>query len=187
MPDFKQLEGTGITNDFSDKSIAALCKSIKQQLLPEALDDALKSASSIDRLPNSCLERAVLNVAERINYGADLQHTPSSSNNKTVLKVPTGLCIWRWEAKERSLLPAQIQEKAESRRNERLAAKKELGLLIDSLNEQQRLALFGVKDASLPAPPDAVIEKEIDVILVGSQEPGKEVRHPLPIHRAMSD
>src|ERR1700761_5528797 len=68
----------------SDKTLPALCKSIKQQLTPEPLEAVADACTPLaDKLPTSTLERAILSVAERVNYGADPKPTTSAPGGVT--------------------------------------------------------------------------------------------------------
>jgi len=99
----------------SDKTLPALTKSIRNELLP-TLDetngegDCLSPAHS--HLPIQTVETAIKLVVNRNNYGLDGTGTG---------KLPAAVCVWRWEVKDeyRDWLPKNAQEKAEVRMAER--------------------------------------------------------------------
>jgi hypothetical protein len=65
-------------------------------------------------LPLSVVEAAVKSILIRKNYGLD---APLGGG-----KLPTALCVWRWEVKEehRDWLPKAVREKADGRLAERI-------------------------------------------------------------------
>ena len=98
----------------SDKSLSALTKHIRQELLPTVDEDTAENSSHIsDALPLSVVDAAIKYVMNRNNYG--LSH-PNGG------KVPATMCIWRWEVKEEfwDWLPKSGREKAEQRLAERV-------------------------------------------------------------------
>ena len=162
----------------SDKTLPALCKSIKQQLVPEPLEAATDASKPLaDKLPTSTLERAILSVAERVNYGADPQLTTSASGGtpNAVNKVPANLCLWRWEVKDRSGFPAQLRERVETRRNERVAAKQDLAMIIDALPDDLRASLFGAKPDAVNSTVTPTSAKDASLVRNGSPDSAKEV------------
>lgn len=102
----------------SDKSLATLAKHIRAELLPaQDEDEDNTNSGSTDvstSLPLSIIESAIKSVLNRNNYGID---SPSGGG-----KLPSGLCVWRWEAKEeyRDWLPKAAREKADGRLAERI-------------------------------------------------------------------
>lgn len=88
---------------FSDKTLNVLGKQVRKTLCPTTADDSAEGSKSLDTiLTQECIDKAINQVAERKNYGLD--------------DAPAGLCIWRWEVKDISLLlgssgnPAQRME-----------------------------------------------------------------------------
>lgn len=106
---------------FSDKTLAALSKYIRLELLPTQDDqEGWKNESSpaLIALPISAIEAVLKAVMQRNNYGLDCNDGG---------KVPAALCVWRWEVKEQfwDWLPKNGREKAESRQAERIQVKVE--------------------------------------------------------------
>ena len=100
----------------SDKTLAALSKYIRLELLPTQDDqEGWKNETSpaLIALPISAIETALKAVMQRNNYGLDRNDGG---------KVPAALCVWRWEVKEqfRDWLPKNGREKADSRQAERI-------------------------------------------------------------------
>ena len=98
----------------SDKSLPALTKHIRQELLPTVDEDAMENSSHIlNALPLSVVESAIKYVMNRNNYGLN----PPNGG-----KTPASMCIWRWEVKEKfwGWLPKSGREKAEQRLAERV-------------------------------------------------------------------
>ena len=100
----------------SDKSLAQLSKHIHQELLPTLdEDDDSRDTSSLTHaaLPLALVENAIKAVLIRNNYGLD---APLG------VKIPTAVCVWRWEVRSEHLdwLPKNSKEKAESRQTDRI-------------------------------------------------------------------
>ncbi|KAG5647143.1 hypothetical protein DXG03_001098 [Asterophora parasitica] len=125
----------------SDKTLAALSKHIRQELLPAADDDEDRqggTSSTMAALPLSSVEAAIKTVMQRNNYGLD---GPSGG------KAPAAVCVWRWEVMEqhRDWLPKNAREKAESRLAERLQAKQDLWGMFELLPQDERDAILDPK------------------------------------------
>jgi chromatin assembly factor 1 subunit A len=90
---------------FSDKTITALSKYIRQELAPDDEDDMLRL---------SAIEDVIKLLASRVNYGIE----------SSLAKTPAALCVWRWELKQEYLgfLPKVSQEKIDTRRADRVQA-----------------------------------------------------------------
>ncbi|TRM61784.1 hypothetical protein BD626DRAFT_570490 [Schizophyllum amplum] len=129
----------------SDKTATALCKQIQHTLLPppeEDDSDALQSNSELARmLPLSALESTIKTVASRVNYGLD---APDGC------KAPASACVWRWEISQnyRDWLPKNVREKADSRRQDRLQAKKDLQSALSALPADEQAAVLHLKNNS---------------------------------------
>ncbi len=54
----------------SDKTLSSLSKSIRQQLVPDDID-LHQGAPQVDGLSISAIEKSIVAVADRVNYGAD--------------------------------------------------------------------------------------------------------------------
>lgn len=103
-----------ISGSFSDKTLAALTKHMQQELIPPQEgdeDSMLASAKSV--LPLGVVEQAIKSVLHRNNYGLEAS---------TGLRTPAAVCVWRWEIDEnyKSSLPKSVQEKVETRLQERI-------------------------------------------------------------------
>ena len=100
----------------SDKSITVLAKHIQHELLPtqDVDENTGISAASLSALPLQVVEAAIKSIMNRNNYGLDV--IPGGG------KVPTAMCIWRWEVKDQHIdwLPKNSREKAEVRVAERI-------------------------------------------------------------------
>ncbi|RXW17972.1 hypothetical protein EST38_g7884 [Candolleomyces aberdarensis] len=128
----------------SDKGLAPLAKHIRQELLPvQDEEDAEKTAKANAILPQSVVEAAINSTLDRNNYGLDV---PSG------VKLPALLCVWRWEVKEqfKDYLPKNGRDKADSRLEERKAAKKVLNLHFESLPQSERDTILRIKGSKLP-------------------------------------
>ncbi len=88
---------------FSDKTITALSKYIRQELAPDDEDDIL---------PLSAIEDVVKLLASRVNYGIE----------SSLARTPAALCVWRWELEQEYLgfLPKVSREKVDTRRADRI-------------------------------------------------------------------
>ena len=100
----------------SDKTLQALAKHVHSQLLPSDIDDEDEDGEGSglsDQLSLRCVESAITHVAIRVNYGAE--------NMPNQAKVPTHLCIWRWEVDEQNFhwLPKTTCDKLKNRLHER--------------------------------------------------------------------
>ena len=100
---------------YSDRTLQGLAKHIKDALRPELveemeIDSQTTTTPQDDYLPLHVVEEAISTVAERVNYGVDLDE-----------KVPANLCVWRWELKDGNLswLPKVVRDKAYIRMEER--------------------------------------------------------------------
>ncbi|KIM80821.1 hypothetical protein PILCRDRAFT_822100 [Piloderma croceum F 1598] len=127
----------------SDKTAAVLAKHIRNELLPSQDEDDedinSESANVSASLPLSVVEAAVKSILIRKNYGLD---APLGGG-----KLPTALCVWRWEVKEehRDWLPKAAREKADGRLAERIHAKKDLAAIFESLSQDERDAIIDPK------------------------------------------
>lgn len=83
---------------------------MKQVLYALQGEDLNASAKTAAPISNAALETAILGMADRINYGIE-----------STEKVPSPLCIWRWELKDdrRLWLPKSAHEKAADRLKDR--------------------------------------------------------------------
>lgn len=100
----------------SDKTLAQLSKHIHQELLPtlDEDDDNMETSSLTHAaLPLTLVEDAIKAVLIRNNYGLD---APLG------VKIPTAVCVWRWEVRNEHLdwLPRNSKEKAELRQTDRI-------------------------------------------------------------------
>ncbi|KAF8631437.1 hypothetical protein AX17_005114 [Amanita inopinata Kibby_2008] len=132
----------------SDKTLSALVKHIRQELLPMQDDNAeTKLSPESDVLPHSCVEVAIKSIMNRNNYGLD---APNGG------KVPAAVCLWRWEVKPSywEWLPKGGREKAEQRLAEREQAKKDLRAIFNALPHNEQLGIMG------PKQPPKVMSKE---------------------------
>ncbi|GLB35372.1 putative chromatin assembly factor 1 subunit A [Lyophyllum shimeji] len=127
----------------SDKTLAALSKHIRQELLPTQDDDEDHNggATALEALPLSAVENAIKTVTQRNNYGLD---------GIGGGKAPAAVCVWRWEVKEqhRDWLPKNAREKAESRLSERVQAKQDLLAIFGSLPQEEKDAILDPKGAN---------------------------------------
>jgi chromatin assembly factor 1 subunit A len=99
----------------SDKTLSALSKYVRQQILPaQDEDESGAAALASAALPLPTVESAILSILTRRNYGLE---APVED-----VKIPSSLCVWRWEIKEEYLdwLPKAAKGKAEARIAERL-------------------------------------------------------------------
>lgn len=98
----------------SDKTLTILTKHIHHELLPtlDEEDGGLVSAVA-SALPLTSVEEAIKAVLVRNNYGVEAP---------TGVKLPTALCVWRWEVRAQYMdwLPKNCREKAEARLAERI-------------------------------------------------------------------
>ncbi|KAG6841668.1 hypothetical protein C0991_008306 [Blastosporella zonata] len=138
----------------SDKTLPALSKHIRQELLPTQDDDEGEEATTRAQaaLPLSIVETALKLVMQRNNYGLD---------GLSGGKAPAAVCVWRWEVMDqhRDWLPKNAWEKAESRMAER--AKRELLAIFESLPQDARDAILDPKGISkLPQKELNVVESE---------------------------
>ncbi|KII89048.1 hypothetical protein PLICRDRAFT_53535 [Plicaturopsis crispa FD-325 SS-3] len=127
----------------SDKSLSALAKHIRQELLPaQDEDDETGAIAAAAALPHGIVESTLRSIMSRNNYG--IEAAPGGH------KVPAALCVWRWEVKEeyRDWLPKSAKDKAEARLADRLQAKRDLAALVDALPEEERHALLDPKGAA---------------------------------------
>jgi chromatin assembly factor 1 subunit A len=99
---------------FSDKTLSALSKHIRHELMPtQDEDEEYDNSPALAALPLSAVEIAIKCVVQRNNYGLD---------GIGGTRAPAALCVWRWEVKEqhRDWLPKNAREKAEIRAAERV-------------------------------------------------------------------
>ncbi|KAG6844724.1 hypothetical protein H0H87_004344 [Tephrocybe sp. NHM501043] len=142
----------------SDKTLAALSKHIRQQLLPSQDDDEEGESNNVvaqTALPLPTVETAIKSIMQRNNYGLD---------NLSGGRTPAAVCVWRWEAMDqyRDWLPKNAREKAESRMAERAQAKQDLLAIFESLPQDSRDAILDPKGISkLPPKELNVIESEL--------------------------
>ncbi|KAH9946279.1 uncharacterized protein BXZ73DRAFT_86440 [Epithele typhae] len=123
----------------SDKTLQALSKHVQQELLPVVDEDDEDATAVPAILPTDVLEAAVRTIAKRVNYGLD----PPVEGSK----VPAAWHIWRWEVQEtyRGWLPKAVREKAENRTRERQQLKHDVQTLFDSLSDEERISILGVR------------------------------------------
>ena len=97
----------------SDKTLQALAKYVHSQLLPSDIDDDGEDSHVSEQLPPHSVESAIIHVAIRVNYGVETM--PNQA------KVPSHLCIWRWEVDEQNFhwLPKTSRDKLRNRLCER--------------------------------------------------------------------
>ena len=131
----------------SDKTLPALSKHIHQELLPtlDEEDDTDITNVTTTALPFSTVEKAIEEVLTRNNYGLDASFAA---------KIPAAVCVWRWETRAEHIdwLPKNSKDKAETRRVERVQAKKDLTDLFEALTKEERDAILDPKGANkLPA------------------------------------
>lgn len=131
----------------SDKTLPALCKHIHQELLPtlDEEDDTDITIATTTALPLSAVEKAIEQVLTRNNYGLDAP---------LVSKIPAAVCVWRWETRSEHMdwLPKNSKDKAETRRLERIQAKKDLSDLFGALTQEERDTILDPKGTNkLPA------------------------------------
>jgi chromatin assembly factor 1 subunit A len=91
-----------------------LAKHIHKELSPvQDEDEECMTTPASFGFPLQTVESAIMSVCKRNNYGLD--GIPGGP------KLPTALCIWRWEVNEqyRDWLPKVAKEKAEARMAER--------------------------------------------------------------------
>ncbi|KAG6888480.1 hypothetical protein C0995_007906 [Termitomyces sp. Mi166 len=137
----------------SDKTLSALTRHVRQEMLPTHDDDEKEGGAAIAQvaLPLHAVETAIKAVMQRNNYGLD---------GIGGGKAPAAVCIWRWEVKDqhRDWLPKNAREKAESRLAERIQAKQDLLAIFESLPQDTKDAILDPKSATkLP-------QKELNVI-----------------------
>ncbi|KAJ3506634.1 hypothetical protein NMY22_g17184 [Coprinellus aureogranulatus] len=128
----------------SDKALTTLAKHIRQELLPvQDEEDADRTAKANAMVPLPVVEAAITATMDRNNYGID---APLG------VKLPASLSVWRWEAKEQfwECLPKNGREKAESRLEERKAAKKALNIAFEQLPQAEKDVLLKTKGSKLP-------------------------------------
>ncbi|KAG6831301.1 hypothetical protein H0H92_011508 [Tricholoma furcatifolium] len=127
----------------SDKTLAALSKHIRQELLPtQDEDDAEDNVAVAEAaLPLSAVEAAIKAVMQRNNYGLD---------GIAGGRAPAAVCVWRWEVKDqhRDWLPKNAREKAETRLAERIQAKQDLMAIFESLSQDVKDAMLDPKGLS---------------------------------------
>ncbi|KAG5354202.1 hypothetical protein C0989_003715 [Termitomyces sp. Mn162] len=136
----------------SDKTLPALTKHIRQEMLPTQDDDEGGGVMVAQAaLPLNAVETAIKAVMQRNNYGLD---------GIGGGKAPAAVCVWRWEVKDqhRDWLPKNAREKAEIRLAERVQAKQDLLAIFESLPQDAKDAILDPKGTiKLP-------QKELDVI-----------------------
>ncbi|KAH7107447.1 chromatin assembly factor 1 subunit A-domain-containing protein [Auriculariales sp. MPI-PUGE-AT-0066] len=115
---FRGARGLTRPHPVSSMMSAGLARSIRKLLIPDS------DSAAVDRCPPPIIEAALNRVADRVNYGLD-------SN-------VTSLCEWRWEVKDFDMLPAELREKLDVRKAERIKAKDTLKELFDALPADKR-------------------------------------------------
>ncbi|KAF8892571.1 hypothetical protein BD779DRAFT_1670257 [Infundibulicybe gibba] len=128
----------------SDKTLAALSKHIRQELLPTQDEDNNSDIAFKVALPLDAVEAAIKLTVDRRNYGLE---APGN------IKIPANACVWRWEVKEEhwGWLPKNGREKAESRQAERAQAKNDLKVLFELFTQSERDAILDPKGSKAPA------------------------------------
>ncbi|KAF8328816.1 chromatin assembly factor 1 subunit A-domain-containing protein [Cantharellus anzutake] len=165
----------------SDKSIGVLLRSLRKTLFPHS-QSASEEASQGDKISNSVLQQAVLDVAVRVNYGIDSASAP--------------FCIWRWEAKDLNHVQGAVSNKdaAAVRKAQRIQAKQELYYLFNSLPEQGRtpfmsgkkeqpeggLATAQIKDPSDESKPENPTHSSGDTKMPKVQKTGSKMNEVSP-------
>ncbi|KZP20865.1 hypothetical protein FIBSPDRAFT_1044651 [Athelia psychrophila] len=134
----------------SDKTVTALAKHIRSQLLPSQDEDDINSDSTNTSasLPLPALEAAIKSILSRTNYGLD----GPVGNAKT----PAAACVWRWEVKpeHREWLPKALKEKIDARQTERTEARKDLQTMFEALSQEERDRIIDPKRATKPPTKD---------------------------------
>lgn len=130
-----------------------LAKHAKSMLLPSVASSSTVNEDSegdkpADLLPLDVLKKAIQNISKRINWGVS---DAASVNLDIDLKnapyhLPAGLCLWRWEVQDRTLvcngLPSELAQKIEQRYSERVQVQTQALDLLKALPEPERIALF---------------------------------------------
>ncbi|KDQ33573.1 hypothetical protein PLEOSDRAFT_1073788 [Pleurotus ostreatus PC15] len=101
----------------SDKAIGALARYISKEISPAQDDD--DGSPQATMVPAPIIEAAIKSTLVRVNYGLD--GSPDA-------KLPSTACAWRWEVKDefKDWLPKTMQEKAESRKADRIQVSREM-------------------------------------------------------------
>ncbi|KAG5651779.1 hypothetical protein H0H81_007418 [Sphagnurus paluster] len=135
----------------SDRTLAALSKHIRHELLPTQDDEEGReggTSTAMDALPLSAVETAIKSLMRRNNYGLD---------GIGGGRVPAAVCVWRWEVKDqhRDWLPKNARDKAEGRLAERIQAthtlthapkaKQDLLTIFQSLSKDEQEAILDPK------------------------------------------
>lgn len=144
----------------SEKTLNELAKHAKSMLLPsvasvatlEGDEDGSESSDKkkpVDLLSLEVLKKAINAIAKRVNWGVE---DPASVNLVSLdqkaanYHLPAGLCLWRWEVTDRTLvvdgLPVELANKVEERYAERQKVQTRALELLKALPESDRAALF---------------------------------------------
>ncbi|KAF9566259.1 hypothetical protein CPC08DRAFT_657870 [Agrocybe pediades] len=124
----------------SDKTLTALAKHIRHELLPTLDDDEDNDAANAisASLPVSLVESAIQQVLVRNNYGLEVP---------LGVKAPAAISVWRWEVRTEHMdwLPKNSREKAELRLAERIQAKEDLKAIFEGYSQEERDAIIDPK------------------------------------------
>ena len=136
----------------SDKSLAELIKSLRSILVPtvsQASIDDEEAAKPVNVLPPAVLKKAVLEIADRVNYGIESPSTidVELDDDDDEIKMPNGLCIWRWEVTDREDVLCtgfgqDLIDKIEKRFDERQKVREQAVALVKALDDDARRVLF---------------------------------------------
>ncbi|CEH12896.1 Putative growth response protein [Ceraceosorus bombacis] len=131
----------------SDKTLVDLVRSVVKIILPSSDDVTsapLDCAKSLPTLTSEAVHKAILSVADRVNYGVESDPLGRDS-------VPPGMQMWRWEVRDDAMLPSEIREKLLARREERLASiKPEIERIMEAMPEEERHTLLKATRRPLP-------------------------------------
>ncbi|KAJ8699806.1 hypothetical protein PTI98_002891 [Pleurotus ostreatus] len=120
----------------SDKAIGALARYISKEISPAQDDD--DGSPQATMVPAPIIEAAIKSTLVRVNYGLD--GSPDA-------KLPSTACAWRWEVKDefKDWLPKTMQEKAESRKADRIQAKEFLLATFEALSLDEQRSIIPQK------------------------------------------
>ncbi|GAA6061779.1 hypothetical protein JCM10212_001385 [Sporobolomyces blumeae] len=110
----------------------------------EADSEKLK-ADLTERIDIDSLRKIIESLADRTNYGLDVEDLPDKSLPAGVSTISSGLQLWAWEVKDLSLLSQDLVSKYERRRTERQEIKKATIDLFTSLSPEDQVTLLKSK------------------------------------------
>ncbi|KAJ2511873.1 hypothetical protein GGI11_004944 [Coemansia sp. RSA 2049] len=140
-----------------DVALGTLVKSIEMQLCPVVFGE--ESSRNSDILAHGAVEEAVRQIADHTNYGPSLRDLQSCCG-EDLEDIPPSLSIQRWEVRDTSLLPADVRDVVERRRELRQSAHSECTQWFMSLDLDTRMQMLAGTLKKLKIKPQTVQSKE---------------------------